>query len=166
MGQHLTRPVIGVNADFIAGSKVNRAHMRLNVGYFEAVLQAGGLPVVMPPYGKEADIAAFLETVDGFVLSGGLDLDPRRSGQPTHSSVQPMAERREESDRILVRMLLKRRMPMLGDRRRHAPDQRGLRRHPVPASARGPAAGHAALRSFVSGAAPSCRAAADRHAHG
>jgi putative glutamine amidotransferase len=111
---HQTRPVIGINADFIAASKVNRAHMRLNVGYFEAVCQAGGLPVVMPPFAREAEIASFLETVDGFVLSGGLDLDPRRSGQPTHSSIQPMAERREESDRILVRMLLKRRMAMLG----------------------------------------------------
>ena len=68
----------------------------------------------MPPYGKEAEIAAFLEHVDGFILSGGLDLDPRRQGQPTHSSIQPMAERREENDRILVRLLLKMRLPVLG----------------------------------------------------
>ena len=108
-----TRPVIGINADFIAASKVNRAHLRLNVGYFETVMAAGGLPVVMPPFGKEADIAAFLDHVDGFVLSGGLDLDPRRQGQPTHASIQPMAERREENDRILVRLLLKKRLPML-----------------------------------------------------
>jgi putative glutamine amidotransferase len=111
---HNSRPVIGFNGDFIAASKVNRAHMRINVGYFDCVSQAGGLPVVMPPFGNEADIASFLDMVDGFVLTGGLDLDPRRQGQPGHASIQPMAERREESDRILVRLLLKRRMAVLG----------------------------------------------------
>src|SRR5690348_9830452 len=102
MAQH-SRPVIGINADFVPASKVNRAHLRLNAGYFDSVVAAGGLPMVMPPFGKEADITAFLEHIDGFMLCGGLDLDPQRHGMPSHSSVQPMAERREESDRMLVR---------------------------------------------------------------
>src|SRR5262245_27625633 len=103
-----TRPVIGINADFIAAKKHVQASIRLNAGYFDAVQAAGGLPVVMPPYAKEAEILAFLDRVDGFVLSGGLDMDPRKHGLPTHPSVQPMAERREEHDRLLVRVLLKR----------------------------------------------------------
>ena len=103
---HKTRPVIGINADFIAASKVNRPHLRLNVGYFEAVAAAGRIAGGHAPLRQGSGVAAFLEDVDGFVLSGGLDLDPRRQGQPTHASIQPMAERREESDRILVRMLL------------------------------------------------------------
>ena len=90
-----TRPVIGINADFIAAGKHTEAHARLNAGYFDAVLAAGGLPLVMPPLNKDSEINAFLDHVDGFLLSGGLDMDPRRSGQPTHSAVQPMAERRE-----------------------------------------------------------------------
>src|SRR5262249_55576531 len=110
----LARPVIGINADFIPAGKVNRAHMRLNAGYFDAVLAAGGLPIVMPPLGKEPEIADFLEHVSGFVLCGGLDLDPLRNGMPGHASVQPMAQRREESDRVLVRMLMERQLPTLG----------------------------------------------------
>lgn len=112
MTQH-TRPWIGINADFVPPSKVAGAQIRLNTGYFEAILAAHGLPVVMPPYGKETEINAFLDRVDGFLLTGGLDLDPRRQGQPTHPAVQPMAERREESDRVLVRRLLARQMPVL-----------------------------------------------------
>lgn len=108
-----TRPLIGINADFYAASKHHQAHLCLNAGYFDCVLAAGGLPIVMPPLGKEAEINAFLDHVDGFVLTGGLDMDPRRSGQPTHPAVQPMAERREESDRVLVRCLLRRQMPVL-----------------------------------------------------
>lgn len=108
------RPLIGINADFIAASKVSRPQMRLQAGYFDAIVAAGGLPLVLPPLGKEDELEAFLDRVDGFVLSGGLDLDPRRQGLPMHSSVQLMAERRDASDRLLVRLLLERQMPVLG----------------------------------------------------
>jgi putative glutamine amidotransferase len=113
MMTHHTRPWIGINADFIAAGKVTSAHARIHAGYFDAILQAQGLPVIMPPYGKEAEINAFLDRVDGFLLTAGLDLDPRRQGQPTHPSIQPMAARREESDRILVRRLIARQIPVL-----------------------------------------------------
>ena len=109
-----TRPFIGVSADFYAASKTQPAFARVNAGYFDAVLAAGGLPVVLPPLGKEAELEALLDRLDGVVLSGGLDLDPRRQGLPGHSSIQPMAERRELSDRILVQKVVQRRMPVLG----------------------------------------------------
>jgi putative glutamine amidotransferase len=48
-----TRPRIGINADFIAGSKRSSAHIRLTAGYFDTILAAGGLPIVVPPFGKE-----------------------------------------------------------------------------------------------------------------
>jgi putative glutamine amidotransferase len=114
MMAHHTRPVIGINADFVPAGKHTSAHVRLHAGYCDAVLTAGGLPVIMPPLGKDTEIDAFLDRVDGFILSGGLDIDPRRHGQPTHPAVQPMAERRDENDKILVRRLLQRRVPVLG----------------------------------------------------
>lgn len=110
---HRARPVIGINADYAAAGKRAAAHARLNAGYFDAIVTAGGLPVIVPPVAKEADVDAYLDRLDGFVLSGGLDLDPRRSGQATHSAVQPVAERRELSDRVLVRRLLARQLPLL-----------------------------------------------------
>jgi putative glutamine amidotransferase len=110
---HQTRPVIGVNADFVPTSKLHHAHLRLPIGYSDAVLAAGGLPVVLPPLGTRKEIDAFLDRVDGFILIGGADLDPRRHGWATHPSVQPMPERREENDRLLIRLLLDRRMPLL-----------------------------------------------------
>lgn len=108
-----TRPVIGINADFVAAKKNTHPSLRLNAGYFDAVLAAGGLPIIMPLYNKDGEINAFLDRVDGFVLTGGLDLDPRKNGMPHHSAVQPIAERREDNDRLLVRCLLKRKLPLL-----------------------------------------------------
>src|SRR5262249_1863036 len=102
MSANNARPVIGINTDFYATSKTYPAHARLNAGYFDAVLQAGGLPILIPPLGKEAELDAILDRIDGILLTGGLDIDPRRQGLPTMAAVQPMAERRELSDRILI----------------------------------------------------------------
>lgn len=109
-----TRPLIGLNVDFIPASKAHRPHLRLNQGYAEAVLMAGGLPVLMPMLEKDAEIQAFLDHVDGFILTGGLDMDPRRLGLAKHHAVRPMPECREERDRQLVRLLLERETPVLG----------------------------------------------------
>jgi len=108
-----TRPFIGVNADFIPASKAGGAHLRLGAGYVDAVFAAGGLPVVLAPLGKDADLDVLLDRLDGILLTGGLDLDPRRCGQATHHAVRPMAERREVSDRALIKRVIERQMPLL-----------------------------------------------------
>jgi putative glutamine amidotransferase len=108
-----TRPFIGVNADFAAATKTAAAVTRLAIGYVDAVTQAGGLPVVLPPYCKDIDLDVVLDRLDGVVLTGGLDLDPRRAGQPTHPAVLPMPERREAGDRRLIQAVFDRRMPLL-----------------------------------------------------
>jgi putative glutamine amidotransferase len=109
-----TRPLIGINADFLAASKQNRAVARLHAGYFDAVMAAGGLPIILPPLGAKSELDSLLDLLDGFVLSGGLDMDPRRQGRMTHQALKPMAARREENDQILIKLLLQRRLPLLG----------------------------------------------------
>ena len=110
---HHTRPFIGINSDFLAATKLAVAQAKLNAGYFDTLLNAGGLPLLLPPYGKEFPFDALLDQLDGIVFSGGLDLDPRRNGSAGHSALQPIAERRQESDRALMRRALERRMPLL-----------------------------------------------------
>jgi len=111
---HQTRPFIGLNADYIPAGKSSSAQVRLPAGYLDAVVLAGGLPVIIPPLGRGIDLEAFLDRLDGFVLTSGLDLDPRRHGLASHAAVQPIHERRDDSDRQLLRSLLRRQMPLLG----------------------------------------------------
>jgi putative glutamine amidotransferase len=107
------RPWVGINADFIAAGKQTPAHARLKPGYFDVVVAAGGLPIILPPLGKEPLLAALLDRIDGIVLTGGLDLDPRRWGLPPHPAVQLAAPRRDENDRMLVQMVIDRKLPVL-----------------------------------------------------
>jgi putative glutamine amidotransferase len=109
------RPLIGINTDFHA-PKNAPAYARLNAGYIDAVLGAGGFPVLIPPLRKDvlAEVDALLDTVAGVILTGGQDMDPRRNGQAMTAAVQPMAARREEADRYLLARIFERKTPVLG----------------------------------------------------
>lgn len=114
------RPCIGINADFMPAGKQTHARFQLHHGYVDTIAAAGGLPIVVPPFGHEpigngrVDLDAYLDLVDGFVLTGsGLDLDPRKHGLPMSNQVQVMPERRDESDRYLVAQIIERRLPVL-----------------------------------------------------
>jgi putative glutamine amidotransferase len=109
-----TRPFVGVTADFVPATKVCAAHLRLHPGYFDSVVAAGALPLILPPLGKGPELDALLDRCDGVLLSSGPDVDPRRWGLTSHPAVQPMAERREESDRYILRRVLERKLPVLG----------------------------------------------------
>jgi putative glutamine amidotransferase len=109
-----TRPLVGITADFAPATKVSSAHVRLHPGYCDAIVTAGGLPLILPLLGKGPELDALLERCDGIVLSGGADVDPRRWGLTSHPAVQPMAERREENDKAIVRRVIEHQLPVLG----------------------------------------------------
>ena len=108
------RPLIGINTDYYA-PKTGAPYARVNSGYFDAILAAGGLPILLPPMKKDlfAELDTLLDMVSGVVMVGGLDLDPRRQGQPLTNAIQPMAARREENDRTLLAKIVERKLPLL-----------------------------------------------------
>jgi putative glutamine amidotransferase len=109
------RPLIGINTDYLA-AKNTTPFLRLNAGYVDSILAGGGLPVLLPPLRKDnlADIDSLLDRVSGIILTGGLDMDPRRNGQAMTAAVNPMAIRREDADRYLLARIFERKTPVLG----------------------------------------------------
>ena len=76
------KPFIGNNADYRSAKKDAPAFSFLCAGYYDAVSKAGGVPVIVPPLADEDDIDRVLDRLDGMVLVGGADLDPRRDHNP------------------------------------------------------------------------------------
>ena len=109
------RPLIAVNTDLVA-PKNGVPFAKLNVGYIDAIVAAGGLPLLLPPLRKDnlADVDALLDQCAGVVLTGGADMDPRRNGQPLTAVVSPMPARREDADRHLLARIFERKTPVLG----------------------------------------------------
>jgi putative glutamine amidotransferase len=108
------KPMIGLNADYRAAKKDAPAFSFIASGYYDSITAVGGIPVLIPPLAEEADLKRVLEMLDGVVMVGGADLDPRRDGFMLHPTVRPMDVRREEFDRTLMRLVSDRRMPMFG----------------------------------------------------
>jgi putative glutamine amidotransferase len=106
--------MIGLNADYRAAKKDAPAFTFLASGYYDAITAVGGIPVIIPPLTEEADLKRILDLLDGMVMVGGADLDPRRDGFMLHPTVRPMETRREDFDRMLIRLVADRRLPMFG----------------------------------------------------
>jgi putative glutamine amidotransferase len=108
------KPLIGINADFRSAKKDTPAFSIISAGYFDSLTKVGAVPVIIPPLADEGDLARVLDVLDGIVLVGGADLDPRFEGFMVHPSVRLLDRRREEFDRLLMRMVAERRMPVFG----------------------------------------------------
>ena len=108
------KPIIGMNADYRSARKDAPAFSYLCAGYFDSVVQAGGIPIVIPPVLDKADLNRILDLLDGVVMIGGADLDPRHDGFMFHPSVRTLDPRREQFDRALIRAIADRRLPVFG----------------------------------------------------
>lgn len=108
------KPIIGISGDYRAERKDAVALSWYNAGYYDSVTAAGGVPLLIPPLADDADLSQILHQVDGVVLAGCvLDLDPIRLGMEKHPSSRAMPARREDFDRRLAKMAVKKRKTIL-----------------------------------------------------
>jgi putative glutamine amidotransferase len=108
------KPLIGMNAEYRTGKKDAPSFSYVASGYYDSVSAVGGVPVVIPPLTEAEDLNRILDLLDGVVLVGGADLDPRNDGYMLHPSTRLMDSRREESDRLLMKLIAKRKIPVFG----------------------------------------------------
>lgn len=82
------------------------------LGYVEAVVSAGGRPVVLPPV--TGGVAETLAALDALVLCGGPDLDPAGYGQERSEATTAVSPERDAAELALLRGALERDLPVLG----------------------------------------------------
>ena len=109
------KAIIGVNAEFYPCQNGRPDIVAVPAEYLDAIARAGAVPLIVPPQEDREALEHILDCVGGFVLTGSRrDLDPRRDGFMLHAYTRIMDPRRENSDRLLARLLSRRRMPVLG----------------------------------------------------
>lgn len=108
------RPLIGINADLRLAGRNRAPFTVLQGGYYDCILAAGGIPLLIPPMVKEQDLLPIVENLDGLLLTEGAeDMDPKKMGLGFHPAIKVMSERRENCDRLLCKLAQERRIPTL-----------------------------------------------------
>jgi gamma-glutamyl-gamma-aminobutyrate hydrolase PuuD len=106
------RPLIGLTAT-PTRDKDGLVYARLRMTYVEAVEQAGGLPLLIPPLADPASLEALLERLDGLLLPGGADIDPIEYGEGMHGS-QPPNPALDRLELAAARWAIQRDLPTFG----------------------------------------------------
>jgi putative glutamine amidotransferase len=84
---------------------------RLPASYVDAVRRAGGVPVLLPP--GEPQLAVLIERLDGIVLSGGGDIDPRLYDGDSGALIERVDAERDAMELALARAVAARDLPAL-----------------------------------------------------
>jgi putative glutamine amidotransferase len=108
------KPLIGITPSILYDEQPHGTFARfaLSDNYVNAVLAAGGIPVILPP--QDENTSALLDTVDGVLLSGGADIDPKEFGDcDLHPKTYGISPLRDRFELDLVHEAIKRELPML-----------------------------------------------------
>ncbi|TFB72765.1 gamma-glutamyl-gamma-aminobutyrate hydrolase family protein [Cryobacterium glaciale] len=83
--------------------------------YFDAITNAGGIAVLLPPQPVNAAIAnRVLDGLDALVITGGKDVDPARYGQAPHPQTDLPRPDRDAWEEVLLHQAIARELPFLG----------------------------------------------------
>jgi putative glutamine amidotransferase len=108
------RPVIGITASIDHRLPAFGETYSLTRKYAEGVLQAGGVPVIVPHNLDEDALRVVLDRLNGVVLSGGGDIDPVLFSEDAHSATGQIESDRDRVELMLARWVVERDIPFLG----------------------------------------------------
>jgi len=106
--QAQVKPVIGISDTYKDGSCV------VPRSYINAVLAAGGIPVVIPLIRDDDNIKSLLNTLDGVIFTGGEDYDPAYYNERPIPQMGSINAPRDTFDIRLMRLAVACGIPVLG----------------------------------------------------
>ncbi len=103
-----TRPLIGLVSSRDGEKKI------MNQRYMDAVWFAGGLPVVLSYTTDAEKLAEYAAIFDGFLFSGGVDVDPVKYGEEKQFDSVEIDSIRDEFEEALFKAVYPTGKPILG----------------------------------------------------
>jgi putative glutamine amidotransferase len=88
--------------------------LRMVPGYMEGIELAGGLPLMLPLTRDEAMLEELCQELDGFLFTGGHDVNPGLYGQPVLECCQEISEKRDFLEHFMLKRLLQLNKPVFG----------------------------------------------------
>ena len=105
---HQHAPIIGITGNFREGD------CTLAEGYYQSILNAGGVPLILPPYDNNEALLNTLNRIDGLLLSGGADINPLFWGEEPIQELHGINPQRDRQELLLIKLAADRQIPILG----------------------------------------------------
>ena len=102
------RPVIGITGNY------EDLTCKLGKGYYQSVVRAGGVPVVIPPSADKEVLMNTLDHIDALILSGGGDINPLYAGEEPIPGLHGINQERDLPELLITCLAYNRQLPMLG----------------------------------------------------
>lgn len=109
------RPLIGITA----GEIYNREHPWAPVTYgqshtyLDAIIRAGGIPVILPVTNNPEVIQQICEKIDGLLMSGGNDITPSLYGEEPYEQVRDPSPTRDTAEKTILDQVIQTTKPIL-----------------------------------------------------
>ncbi|MBN1267744.1 MAG: gamma-glutamyl-gamma-aminobutyrate hydrolase family protein [Anaerolineales bacterium] len=115
----MDKPVIGITSNLQENQDAIRNKLELPAAYLHAVLDADGIPAIIPTLESETTLRELYERVDGLVLIGGSDVSPHFYRKPPHPSLQSAPTQEDFCHLSLARWAAAEQKPFLAICRGH-----------------------------------------------
>lgn len=103
-----TKPVIGITANY------EDQKSTLASTYYDSVIKAGGVPVIIPPTPDQHVIINTLQHIDALILSGGGDINPLWCDEDPIPELHSINQQRDLPELLITRLAYNRQIPILG----------------------------------------------------
>ncbi len=100
-------PKVGITASVFEGK------LALNEQYVKAALMAGAVPYAVPPIPDPRTIEQYVREMDGWIVSGGADVDPVHYGEQPLPELGPVLPDRDRFEIGLIREAAKKNVPVI-----------------------------------------------------
>ena len=104
------QPLIGISCPFDQTEK----RYFIPEAYVEAVIAAGGMPVMLPGAGSLAKAAPYFRGIKGLVLAGGADIDPKHYNEEPQPMLGEITPDRDRFEMMLVETAVRKNIPVFG----------------------------------------------------
>jgi len=102
------RPVVGITGNY------EELTCKLGRGYYDSVIRAGGVPLIIPPSADRHVLMNTLDHIDALILSGGGDINPLWAGEEPVPELHGINRERDLAELLITRLAYNRQLPMLG----------------------------------------------------
>ncbi|MBE6895998.1 MAG: gamma-glutamyl-gamma-aminobutyrate hydrolase family protein [Ruminococcaceae bacterium] len=102
------KPIIGILAEIDDEKTV-----KIQDTYVKTVECLGGIPIVIPYTDNESTLTKFTDICDGFIFTGGADVDPKHYGEEKKETCGVIQQYRDDLELRIFNVIIKKQKPII-----------------------------------------------------